>query len=147
MIAAGEVAPVCDSSHSTSAHAEQCLNPPGHVRARHFFIPSWRTKSEYDRISGVPLRTCIVSYSENDCQRSVEVVAETLHEAVALGLKAMAVPSETLHLLSFNVLVKSPQVYHSISGASLSAWLAQPGKNPKEQALKSRLKELLRGPE
>jgi hypothetical protein len=97
-------------------------------------------------MSDVPLRTCIVSYSENDCERSVEVVAETLHEAVALGLKAMDVPSETLHLLSFNVLVKSPQVYHSISGASLSAWLAQPGKNPKEQALKGRLKELLRSP-
>jgi hypothetical protein len=97
-------------------------------------------------MSDVPLRTCIVSYTENDCERSVEVVAETLHEAVALGLKAMDVPSEPLHLLSFNVLVKSPQVYHSLSGASLSAWLAQPGKNPKEQALKGRLKELLRSP-
>jgi hypothetical protein len=60
-------------------------------------------------------------------------------------VKAMNVPSERLHLLSLGVLVKAPQVYHSISGASLNAWLAQPGKNPKEQALKSRLKELLRG--
>jgi hypothetical protein len=42
------------------------------------------------------------------------------------------------------MLVKAPQVYHSISGACLSAWLAQPGKNQKEEALKSRLKELLR---
>jgi len=43
-----------------------------------------------------------------------------------------------------DVLVKAPQVYHSISGASLSAWLAQPGKTQKEEALKVRLKELLR---
>jgi hypothetical protein len=57
----------------------------------------------------------------------------------------MKVPGERLHLLTLDVLGKAPQVYHSISGASLTAWLAQPGKNPKEQALKARLKELVRG--
>jgi hypothetical protein len=56
----------------------------------------------------------------------------------------MNVPSARLHLLSFDILVKSPQVYHSISGAFLGAWLAQPGKSSKEQALKTRLRELLR---
>jgi hypothetical protein len=70
-------------------------------------------------------------------------MAETLNEAAVLGLKAMNIPNARLHLLSLEVVVKSPQVYHSISGASLSAWLAQPGKSPKEQALKSRLKVLL----
>jgi hypothetical protein len=72
-------------------------------------------------------------------------MAETLNEAAVLGLKAMKVPGDRLHLLSVDVLVKAPQVYHSISGASLSAWLAQPGKSPKEHALKSRLKEMLQG--
>ena len=91
------------------------------------------------------LRTCVVSYYENDYERSVEVMAETLHEAAILGIKAMDVPRESLHLRTLNVLVKAPQVYHSISGAALSAWLAQPGKNPKEQATKTRLNELLRG--
>jgi hypothetical protein len=85
-----------------------------------------------------------VSYTDCDCKRSVEVMAETLNEAAVLGLKAMNVPGERLHLLSLDVLVKAPQVYHSISGASLSAWLAQPGKTQKEGALKVRLKELLR---
>jgi len=93
----------------------------------------------------VTLKTCVVSYTDCDCKRSVEVMAETLNEAAVLGLKAMNVPSERLHMFTLDILVKSPQVYHSISGASLSAWLAQPGKNPKEQALKSRLKALLRG--
>jgi hypothetical protein len=92
----------------------------------------------------VALRTCIVSYYDNDYECSVEVMAETLHEAAVLGIKAMNVSRESLHLRTLNVLVKAPQVYHSISGAALSAWLAQPGKNPKEQALKDRLKELLR---
>ena len=92
----------------------------------------------------MPLRTCIVSYYDSDYERSVEVMAETLHEAAALGIKAMEIPRERLHLLSFNVLVKSPQVYHSISGASFGAWLAQPGRGPREQALKDRLTELLR---
>jgi hypothetical protein len=38
-------------------------------------------------------------------------MAETLNEAAVLGLKAMNVPGERLHLLSLDVLVKSPQVY------------------------------------
>jgi hypothetical protein len=82
----------------------------------------------------VTLRTCIVSYYENDYERSVEVMAETLHEAAVLGLTAMKVSQESLHLKTLNVVVKAPQVYHSISGAALSAWLSQPGKSPKEQA-------------
>lgn len=79
----------------------------------------------------------------SDFERSIEVVAQTLHEAAVLGLKAMDVPKDALHLLMLDVLVKAPEVYHSISGASLSAWLAHPGKSPKEQVLKARLNELL----
>lgn len=71
-------------------------------------------------------------------------MAETLNEAAVLGVKTMNVPDERLDLLSLDALVKDPHVYHSISGASLNAWFAQPDKTPKEQALKFRLKELLR---
>jgi hypothetical protein len=92
----------------------------------------------------MPLKTCIVSYYDNQCRYSVEVVAETLHEAAVLGIKAMKVEPATLHRQSFDVLIKEPEVHRSISGAMLSAWLAQPGKNEKEQALKKRLGELLR---
>ena len=89
------------------------------------------------------LRTCVVSYYDRDFKHSVEVVAETLHEAAVLGIKAMNVPGDCLHLLSLNVCVKVPEVHHTITGASLGAWLAQPGKTPKEQALKARLGELM----
>lgn len=90
------------------------------------------------------LRTCIVSYSDATCTSSVEVVAVTLHEAAVLGIRAMDVPRNRLHLLSIDVTIKAPEVHRSITGAVLSAWLAQPGKTPKEQALKIRLSDILR---
>jgi hypothetical protein len=93
------------------------------------------------------LKTCVVSYYDKDFKRSVEVVSETLYEAAVLGVKAMDVPLHRLYLMSIDVLIKSPEVYKSISGAALNAWLAMPGKNPKEQALKSRLSDLLREPQ
>jgi hypothetical protein len=89
------------------------------------------------------LRTCVVSYQDLNCKYSVEVVAETLHEAAVLGIKAMNVPRDKLHFLTLEVLIKAPEVYRSISGAALIAWLAHPGKNQKEEALKLRLKELM----
>jgi hypothetical protein len=95
------------------------------------------------REQGVALKTCEVSYSDTTCKYSVEVMAETLYEAIVLGIKAMNVRQDTLHLKSFNVLIKQPEVYREISGAALSAWLARPGKNPKEQLLKQRLREIL----
>jgi hypothetical protein len=91
------------------------------------------------------VRSCVASYRDGDFKKSIEVVAETLYEAVALGIKAMNVPRDRLHVLSFDVSVKSPEVWHSISGSSLSAWLGQHGKSPKEQALKARLADLVRG--
>ena len=91
------------------------------------------------------LRTCVVSYCDHHFKHSVEVTAETLYEAAVLGIKAMNVPRNKLHLLSFDILVKAPQVYHSVTGAMLSAWLAQTPKSPKEKVLKNRLGEILRG--
>ncbi|MCU1335332.1 MAG: hypothetical protein JWO19_913, partial [Bryobacterales bacterium] len=40
---------------------------------------------------------------------------------------------------------KAPEVHREISGAALSAWLAMPGKTPREQALKDRLNVIMRG--
>jgi hypothetical protein len=67
------------------------------------------------------LCTCKVSYYDMNFEHSVEVMAETLFEAAVLGIKAMNIPQSRLHLLHLNVVVKSPEVYHSISGASLGA--------------------------
>jgi hypothetical protein len=75
-------------------------------------------------------------YHDHDFKHSVEVIAETLCEAVVLGIRAMDIPRDKLYLLSIDIKIKSPEVYKSISGAALNAWLAMAGKNPKEQALK-----------
>ena len=90
------------------------------------------------------LRTCVVSYYDLQCRYSVEVMAETLHEAAVLGIKALQIRQDTLHLIELDVTIKQPEVHRQISGASLGAWLARPGKNSKEQELKKRLGELLR---
>ena len=39
---------------------------------------------------------------------------------------------------------RRPETTHTIWGSVLAAWLARPGKSPKEQVLKSRLAELMR---
>jgi hypothetical protein len=91
------------------------------------------------------LQTCVVSYCDTNCKYSVEVVAETLYEAAVLGIRAMNVRRDTLHLISLSVVIKAPEVYREISGAALSAWLAMPGKTPREQALKDRLGNIMRG--
>lgn len=93
--------------------------------------PTGLGADEFDQRVTAPRNELLAK--ERDCKRSVEVMPKTSHEAAVLGVKAMNVPSERLHLLSLDVLVKAPQVYHSISGVSLNACLAQPGKNPKEQ--------------
>jgi hypothetical protein len=57
-----------------------------------------------------------------------------------LRLSIRVADTETL----FEAAKAPPEVYHSISGPSLAAWLARKGKNSEEQALKARLGEILR---
>jgi hypothetical protein len=64
-------------------------------------------------------RTCIVSYYDTNCRYSVEVMANTLHEAVVLGKQAMGVRTDSLHLRSFDIAVKSPVVHQNITGPML----------------------------
>jgi hypothetical protein len=90
------------------------------------------------------LRTCIVSYSDMNATHRVEVPATSLYEAVVLAIKAMNISQEGLHLIRFRIEVKTPVVWHEISGSMLRAWLARNGTTPKERAMKERLSELLR---
>ena len=45
----------------------------------------------------------------------------------------------------FEITVKQPQTTRTPSGAVLVVWLARPGKDAGEQALKERRRELIRG--
>jgi hypothetical protein len=87
------------------------------------------------------LKTCEVSSRDHlGVKHSVEVTAQSLYEA-ALGSKLLNVSS--LHHVTFEVRVKAPEKKLEVSGAVLAAWLARPGKNPKQQALKARLHEIM----
>ena len=92
------------------------------------------------------LRSCRVSYQDGDgIRHSVEVTAETLYEAAVLGMTALrAAGWINAPNLMVEVTVKAPETTHSISNAILAAWLSRAGKSPREQALKSRLLELMR---
>jgi len=91
------------------------------------------------------LRSCLVSYQDQEnIRHSVEITAETLFEAAALGLKALNIPLKNSGWLAIEIKVKSPETTHTVSGSVLEEWLARQGKNPKEITLKNRLRELLR---
>jgi hypothetical protein len=91
------------------------------------------------------MRSCVVSYQDNQgIRHSVEVMADTLYEAAVLGLKALDANQRFTHNVTIDVRVKNPETTHSITGAVLEAWLARPAKNEKEQALKTRSKEVMK---
>ena len=93
------------------------------------------------------LRPCRVSYQDSDdIRHSVEVTAETLYEAAVLGLTTLrAAGWMDAPNLTIEVTVKAPETTHSINSGILAAWLSRSGKSPREQALKSRLLDLMRG--
>jgi DNA-binding transcriptional LysR family regulator len=92
------------------------------------------------------IRTCTVSYQDIEgVKHSVDVSADSLYEAAALGMAAMKVPDwQNAPNLVIEVRVRAPEIMHSISNSVLAAWLARNGKTPKEQAVKARIQELLR---
>jgi hypothetical protein len=95
------------------------------------------------------LRSCTVSYKElQDIEHAVQMTAETLYEAAALGLAAFrkadlfggGTPARHAQL---TIRVSAPVTIHTVSLLKLTEWLANHGRSPKEQAMKARLNELL----
>ena len=81
-------------------------------------------------------------------EHAVEVSAETLYEAAALGLKAFRAsefaeqwaPGTATRM---TVTVKREEARHEVGVRQLEEWIAGAGKSPREQALKVRLRESL----
>jgi hypothetical protein len=97
----------------------------------------------------VPARTCIVSFVDRaGICHSVEVTAESLYEAVVVGIaefrrcdlmeRAVPGPGTTVR-----VSVKAPATEHHVSIASVRDWLAGVTRSPKERATKEQLRALL----
>jgi hypothetical protein len=94
------------------------------------------------------LRSCVVSFRDAaGIHHSVEVSAESLYEAAALGIKAFQsaqlMPAEWGPATELEILTRPPAVRHAVTVCRFQAWLSGAGRSPKEQALKSRLRELL----
>lgn len=98
---------------------------------------------------GVPARICIVSFKDwKGMEHAVEVCAETLYEAAALGLKEFR-SSEFAKQVApgvatrMTVTVKREEARHEVGIRQLEEWVEGAGKSPREQALKGRLRDAL----
>jgi hypothetical protein len=92
----------------------------------------------------VGIRSCAVSFGDGTgIRHPVQVSAESVFEAAVLALHifqtAGTPPGPASHL---EIAAQPPVVNHSVSVQRVRDWLSSGGKTPKEQALKSRLREL-----
>jgi|SRR5579859_1809072 len=94
-------------------------------------------------------RTCLVSFTDSEgIQHAVEVSASTLYEAAALAIAEFRRCGFTDHApgaaTRLTVTVRAPATSHEVRMSKIEAWLQSGGRSPNEQALKVRLRELLR---
>ena len=93
-------------------------------------------------------RICLVSFTDSEgIRHAVEVSASTLYEAAALAIGEFRrcgftsnAPGPATRL---TVTVKSPATSHEVRLSKIEAWLESGGRSPKEQALKTRLRQAL----
>jgi hypothetical protein len=96
----------------------------------------------------MPPKSCRVSFVDSDgIEHGVEVMAESLFEAAALGLallrKAGWVSKEPGPLTRLRVEVRDPAVEHSLTVQQLRRWADRTAISPAERIKKDRLKALL----
>ena len=94
------------------------------------------------------LKTCLVTFTDLDGTRhSVEVLADTLFEAAALALKAMAqaefIEPNPGAASRLDIEVRQPSVTHSVTVGQVQRWIASGSSDPRVATRKARLAELL----
>jgi hypothetical protein len=91
--------------------------------------------------------TCLVSFTDTK-RHAVEVVASTLYEAATLAIAEFRrcgfTENAPVPATRLTVTVKGPSTFHEVQWGKIETWIQSAGK-PNEQAMKSRLRELLRG--
>ena len=105
-----------------------------------------RIKGEHDIIFVVPIQCCTVSFENGSgIRHSVQITAESLFEAAVLALhlfeQAGDPPGPAAHL---EVAAQTPIVKREVSLQRVRDWLNSGGRTPKEQALKTRLRDMLK---
>ena len=93
-------------------------------------------------------KTCVVTIHDlNDTAHSVDVTAETLYDALAQAIVALRghewAGEIGRGLTTATVMVRQPEVRHTIRVQDFERWLSRPGKTPAEITLKSRLRQVL----
>lgn len=96
----------------------------------------------------MPVRSCRVTIKDMEgVKHTVEVTAETLYEAVALGLVAVrgndwvmgiAQGTNTVHVSVVDIPIE-----HSVKIQDFNAWLERTSGAPKEISKRSRIKDIL----
>jgi hypothetical protein len=99
--------------------------------------------------SSVPTaRTCLVTFTDSEgIGHGVEVTASSLYEAAVLAIAQFRNCGFTANApgpaTRLTVAIKQPSTTHEVQWGKVEAWLQSAGK-PNEQALKTRLRDLLR---
>jgi hypothetical protein len=106
--------------------------------------PCWEPIIQSESWYALGIQSCTVSFDDGTgIRHSVQVSAESMFEAAALALHIFendgTPPGPAAHL---EMVAQVPVVNHSVSVQRVRDWLNSGGKSPKEQALKSRLREL-----
>ena len=94
------------------------------------------------------VRSCRVTLKDMDgVTHTVEVTAETLYEAVALGLAAIRgnewVTGIAQGLNAVQVCASDVPVVHSVQLKDFTAWLERTAGSPKDLSKRKRIKEIL----
>jgi phosphoribosylformimino-5-aminoimidazole carboxamide ribonucleotide (ProFAR) isomerase len=92
-------------------------------------------------------RSCRVTIRDPEgIEHTAEVTAESLYEAIALGLKAIRESSWVDGIaqnFAIRVLVRDTPVEHTVEFRAFNKWLEQRGRTPKEITIRSRIREIL----
>ena len=94
------------------------------------------------------VRTCHVTIKDMEgVTHTVEVTAETLYEAVALGLAAIRGNEWAMEIAqglnSVQVCASDVPVVHSVQMKDFTAWLERSAGSPKDLSKRKRIREIL----
>src|SRR5262249_61535111 len=100
------------------------------------------------RPRGAQTRQCRVSFPDSEgITHCAEMTAETLYEAAVLALAEFErcgfTDAHTGPATRLTIAVLAPSTSHEISVGRVRAWLDSNGRSPAQQALKTRLREVL----
>jgi hypothetical protein len=105
------------------------------------------TAKAHATIRCVALRTCVVSFTDHrGARHTVEVSAESLYEAVALGLQQLRA-CEWVDVIGpaarLEVETKAVATRHEVTLAGVRRWCESSAASPEERMRKDRVKAML----